>query len=85
MFVQNVWDRKTSGVKMFVQNKYISFYIERGVSDNLFIRLAQKDATPLSEWLPFKDKYQEKDLKTAIKVLKSNLKNRIGLNKVLEV
>jgi hypothetical protein len=68
---------------VFIHNKNLCFYIGRGCSDDLFIKLATREAEPLSDWLSFKDRFQEKDIKTAIKLIKSRFKHKLSLKNIL--
>jgi hypothetical protein len=60
---------------MIIYNKYLNFFIGRGVSDDLFIKLVDNDLNALTKWLSFKNNYAEKDLKNVIKLVKNGLKN----------
>jgi hypothetical protein len=70
---------------MIIYNKYVNFFISRGASDDLFIKLVDKDLNSISGWLSFRNKYNNKDLKTATKLIKSILKQKMNLNKILEI
>ena len=69
---------------MLIYNKTMNFFINRGCSDDLFIKLCDNNLNNLSGWLGFKTKYSEIDLKKVIKLVKKGLKAR-NLYKYLEV
>ena len=70
---------------VFIHNKHLCFFIVRGCSDDLFIKLATRDADSLSDWMSFKSRFQEKDIKTAIKLIKSRFKHGLSLKDILEI
>jgi len=60
---------------MIIYTKHLNFFISRGISDDLFIRLCDNNLNSLTQWLSFKDEFKENDLRKAIKLVKSSLKN----------
>ena len=69
---------------MIIYTKHLNFFISRGVSDDLFIKLCDNNLNDLTEWISFKQKYQDKNLKIAIKLVKRGLKSG-KLYDILEV
>lgn len=69
---------------MFIYTKYLNFFIERGMSDDLFIKLTDNDINSITSWISFKNKYSEKDLKNVVKLVKKYLKKE-NLYNILRV
>ena len=70
---------------VFIHNKHLCFYIERGCSDDLFIKLATHNGDSLSDWMGFKSRFQEKNIKIAIKLIKSRFKYALNLKDILNI
>jgi len=60
---------------MYIHNKYLDFYITRGCSDDLFIKFAYNYES-LTNYISFKQKAQDKDIRIFIKLVKQGLKNK---------